>query len=134
MDALDRVTGIRCQDGASVKRLFRFALVVPDLPQSGETERLVIGCGDVDGLLGSFLALLLVEAVRRYQAPPLPEGVPEGGLGIHGFRSGIDHPAADGGVIRPEGHQPPFELPQNVFAVLPYDGGDHLDGCHVVVL
>ena len=56
-------------------------------------------------------ALPLVEAVGEHEAAPASEGVAERGLVGDRLGPGVDHAAADGGVLGPEGNETPAHEP-----------------------
>src|SRR5207244_9802340 len=64
--------------------------------------------------------------IRRLAAAAcLAKGIPEGGLGVNGLPSGIDHLVTDGKFLPPERHPTLAELRQ--LAIPDEFGADHAD-------
>ena len=82
----------------------------PVLPQSGECERCARSEPDEVSLLPSARDWLpFVEAVGRDEAAPAAERGAERRLVGHALGAGVEHPAADRGVLRPRRNEAPAE-------------------------
>jgi hypothetical protein len=115
-----RITGIRSWIGfsnsfASVVMIVQVSSSSPpvdfhELPQAHEPERLSVLEHDPERLFRAPSLLPLVEAIGRYEAPPLAERDPEGRLSSDGLSTGVNHPVADRRVLRPRRDETPAHL------------------------
>ena len=87
--------------------------------------------GDMHGALAGPRALPLVEAVGEHEAAPTSEGIAERGLFGDHLGPGVDHAAADGAVLGPEGNESPAHEPGASWIVTD-NGEDVLRGSDVV--
>ena len=112
MDLGHRVVGRGGDDRAGVEGFLAVTIgSPPDLPETGERQRLVVGPVDEPRLLlvltrsgGPF-----VEAIGGDDAPALAEGRLEGVLLGDRLAPGVDHAVADLHVLGPPGHQAPVQ-------------------------
>src|ERR1019366_7288897 len=79
----------------------------PAIPQASERKESAVADVKAEGLLPSGSTRPFIETVRRDKASAFLERLSERWLACRGFRSGVDHPSADGWVRCPRRDQAP---------------------------
>src|SRR3977135_4004440 len=103
MDLRDELIRLACDNSASAQPLPRFG-IFPVFPEAGKGERAAVFHGDRERQLRFSRFAPFVEPVRRYQAAPLCESLPERGRFIDRLGSRIDGPVSDLWIFSPVGN------------------------------
>lgn len=98
---------LRGQNGAGVENFP--SLSFSSRPESGEAERALVFHSEEERLFSAACSLPFVEAIGRDDAAPSLEGIAEGGFLLDRLAARVNQARAYRSVLRPRGHETPFE-------------------------
>ena len=108
MDLRDELIRLARDNRASAQPLVRLR-ISPVFPEPGKGERASVFHGDRERQLWFSRFSPFVESVRRNQAAPFSESLPERGRFIDGLSSGVNGPVSDLWVFGPIWNQSPLQ-------------------------
>ena len=107
VDRFQQVIGGRSDDRKSAQQIAR--RLFPRFPQAGHRKRFARLQRDAHGNLAIRGFLPFVEPVCQHQAAAFLERRAKGGFLGQRLAAGVNHAAADGGILSPERHQSPAQ-------------------------
>src|SRR6266436_977045 len=108
MDLRYELIRLTCDNRASAQPLPRFG-IFPVFPEPGKGERASVFQGDRERQLRFSRFAPFVESIRRNQAAPFCESLPERRRFIDGLSSGVDGPVSDLWIFDPIWNQSPLQ-------------------------
>src|SRR5438132_8280631 len=108
MDLRYELIRLACDNCTSAQPLSRFG-IFPVFPEPGKGKWTTVFHRDRERQLWFLRFTPFVESVRRNQAAPFCESLPERGRFIDGLSSCVDGPVSDLGIFRPIRNQSPLQ-------------------------